>query len=810
MNLPSKAIGREFLSRLAIIAFAATLSAATASFGQDDVPYWEQEPYDIVKLTVSAGNKEYHVEPLKFPDRVVPANPKPTDKLELHLIDQSDETYEIEWKSIDKIILFEEHVLSKANELISADKPDKIDNAYDIFVFLMEKYPRTAGLEDSYENYLFETAKIAHRNQKYDEALSLLRQIGAKNPKRPGVEKALGVETDKLVEQYVAQHRYDSARTLIQALAKEYPNHPVAAAWSDKLKAQAETFLRESQAAAREGDWIVASEQFRLLSMLWPTLPGAKDFAREMHKNCPRIVVGVTSAPQPSGTNTLADWSARRDRRLLYRTLTEYLAPGMDGGQYLCPVGTCTLDMESLKRRLNFQLKLGFRWAEGDATLTTYDVARRLWAVADPSDPAFCAEWAELLQNVEVQGATTVDVQFRHPHVRPEALLQTVLLPYGTPLAADGPIPTNGPFLLPPKAATANNPAAATAGEERKWTIPPPTFDYTDTPFYANRQYFAAKPTQPKELVQRHFEQSSLAINALKRGDIQVLDRVAPWNLESVKSDPQLALGRYCIPLVHCLIPNCRRPLVSSRSFRRALAYGLKREAILSQLLDGKTVDGCRLVSGPFPMGVTNDDTLNYAYDERIEPRPCDPRIAMMLARVGLKEFTAEEKKKGREVTKMPTLTLAYPDNEIAKTACTSIQFQLEKISIRVDLKPIVGPVPNQIPDDVDLLYAELAMGEPVTDAERLLGGSGLARGATPYVELALKQLEGASDWPKIRDLLRGLHRIVHDDVAVVPLWQLLDFYAYRKNVKGIGEKPFTLYQNLEQWQPPFSYPDGE
>jgi ABC-type transport system substrate-binding protein len=75
---------------------------------------------------------------------------------------------------------------------------------------------------------------------------------------------------------------------------------------------------------------------------------------------------------------------------------------------------------------------------------------------------------------------------------------------------------------------------------------------------------------------------------------------------------------------------------------------------------------------------------------------------------------------------------------------------------------------------------------------------------------LALKQLEGASDWPKIRDLLRGLHRIVHDDVAVVPLWQLLDFYAYRKNVKGIGEKPFTLYQNLEQWQPPFSYPDGE
>jgi ABC-type transport system substrate-binding protein len=184
--------------------------------------------------------------------------------------------------------------------------------------------------------------------------------------------------------------------------------------------------------------------------------------------------------------------------------------------------------------------------------------------------------------------------------------------------------------------------------------------------------------------------------------------------------------------------------------------------------------------------------------------------MAMMLARVGLKELTAEEKKKGREVTKMPTLVLAYPDDEIAQTACASIQYQLGKEGILVDLKPLKGPFPDRMPDDVDLLYAELAMGEPATDAGRLFGENGLACGSSPYVELALKQLEQASDWSKIRNQLRRLHRIVYDDVAVVPLWQLVDFYAFRKSVRGIGDKPYTLYQNIEQWQPAFNYPDGE
>ena len=44
---------------------------------------------------------------------------------------------------------------------------------------------------------------------------------------------------------------------------------------------------------------------------------------------------------------------------------------------------------------------------------------------------------------------------------------------------------------------------------------------------------------------------------------------------------------------------------------------------------------------------------------------------------------------------------------------------------------------------------------EPVTDAGRLFGEGGLASGGSPYVALAVKQLERDTDWASIREQLR-------------------------------------------------------
>jgi len=45
------------------------------------------------------------------------------------------------------------------------------------------------------------------------------------------------------------------------------------------------------------------------------------------------------------------------------------------------------------------------------------------------------------------------------------------------------------------------------------------------------------------------------------------------------------------------------------------------------------------------------------------------------------------------------------------------------------------------------------------------------------------------------------VHRVAYDDVSVVPLWQLTEYVAYHKSLRGVGARPATLYQRVEQWQ---------
>ena len=109
----------------------------------------------------------------------------------------------------------------------------------------------------------------------------------------------------------------------------------------------------------------------------------------------------------------------------------------------------------------------------------------------------------------------------------------------------------------------------------------------------------------------------------------------------------------------------------------------------------------------------------------------------------------------------MPKLVLAYPPDDIARAACASIQKQLKLVGIPVELRAIEGPLPARIPDDVDLLYAELATWEPLVDARRVLGENGLTGGCSSYMSLALRQLDEAVEWDQVRDLSapRASHR---------------------------------------------------
>lgn len=373
------------------------------------------------------------------------------------------------------------------------------------------------------------------------------------------------------------------------------------------------------------------------------------------------------------------------------------------------------------------------------------------------------------MAGVRVRDVYRVEVDLTRPHARPQAFLQI-------PLAA-----AFGPYLV------------ETTGAEKTR--------------YAPSQ---EKSAGPSEIVERRFTDEEEALTALRKGEIAVLDRVPPWRLGELRADADIVVARYALPTVHVLIPSPASPPLKSRPFRRALLYGLERNLILrGELLAGRDVEGAAVLSGPFPIRTSFDDPLGFASDERIEPLPYAPRMAFALAQAmrlgsaasGKEKPDGEAEKQAAPPDKLPPLVLAHPADPVARVACAAMQAHWKRVGIEVKLLEWSPGEAALGADEYDLLYAQLAMWDPLVDARRLLGAGQLADAGSPYLNLALRELDTATGSKEIRLRLHAIHRLVADELAVLPLWQLPEHFAYRRELSEVGEKPLTLYQNVERWQ---------
>ena len=54
---------------------------------------------------------------------------------------------------------------------------------------------------------------------------------------------------------------------------------------------------------------------------------------------------------------------------------------------------------------------------------------------------------------------------------------------------------------------------------------------------------------------------------------------------------------------------------------------------------------------------------------------------------------------------------------------------------------------------------------------------------------------------PQVRQRLIMLHRLMNEDLSLLPLWQTMDHFAYRKTLRGLASRRLELYDDVEQWQ---------
>lgn len=747
-------------------------------------PLFQETPFDEILLKEGSSVR---VEPSSFPERRVPEAPKPSDKLVVRLVDKPGEDYELHWRDIERVRLFEQALLETAQEFATRGQ---MADAYEYFDYLERNYPKFPGVKDGVERLIYQDAQTFQRRKDYEYVLVLLNQLHARNPLYPGLPNALGIVTESLFSQRVTGQQFAAAQALLRDFAVKYPEHAVVGRLRDKLRSAANQYLAEARQNANAGKNRQALALCLRALDAWSESTEARDFAKQLYAKSPFVAVGVT-APVIDTLPSIENWSGRRAARLLELPLMEFTGFGAEGGQYVCPLGA--FEKADLGLRVSFQLKPDLKWP-GGAPVTSADIARTLRARDTGSDPL-----AGLIERLDTRDQSTIDILLKKAHVYPDALFAFPLLPPGTTNT------TLGLYQF-----------AERSPEE--------------TVFEPSAAQLPRDAQAPREVAERLYPSGAAALEGLARREVAVVDRLAPWLVGRARELPEIAVDRYAVPTVHCLIPNTAKPLMASRTFRRALIYGIHRQAILdTQILRGQEMPGARLASGPFPTG--------YGHNNDVEIRPYEPQVALMLMYVGLAEAgqpaqppTALSAAEGpadpaqdaasnappdpaslaAAAQTCPPLVLAHPADDVAGLACRTIKRQLELIKVPVTLLELAPGETLPSAGDYDLLYAALQTEEPLVDVDRLLGPQGLVPLKSPYLRAALDRVASATDWKSAREALLDVHRIVADEVLLLPLYQLPEHFAYRKNLTGIGERPAALYQNILSWRTALELPPEE
>jgi len=728
----------------------------------------QEEPYDLIYFTESSGGGWLKAELLDLPNRRMPSDPAGTLKFRVRGV--ADQAFVARWEDIRSIDFWESRLERETAERIKAGD---FVGAYPYLSLLIRDYPQRPGLKRLRTEFLWRDAIRRARNKEVGPSLAMLEELYRYAPdyQPDTVLGAIGSVTDQLMQQLVDEGQLERAQKLLARIEKDYPGKDLSSVekWNKSFLEMAKEKQAEAIAAFKQEDFWTARKAARESVFLKPDIPNGRELVRRIDQEYPLVNVGVLQTATELDPTRLDNWAARRAGRLMYRILFEMQGAGPEGGEYEFLFGSTELSPD--RQRLSMFLEPATLQEPLDQ-IDGFYLADQLARRALPETSSYFSPWAAAIDTIGLDGPKQVTCDLVRPNVMPAALLQ---------MTVDG-------------AWFGGEPGSPT-GDYRRGELEDDTVRYklVGEP---------RTPTQPREIVEIQTESAAEAVKMLMKGEVDVLDQLFPADAVRLRDIREIRVENYPLPSVHMLVPCSDHAFLAERTFRRALVYGTSRDDILNgELLEGLKVPGCQVLSGPFPAGIETNDPLGYAYDTTIEPRPYEPRLAKLLMTMSKNQMEAEAKRRKQPMPELKPIRLSHPADNLARIACEAIASQWELLGLEIHLVEL--PVGQTFPEPgaADVAYVSAAVWEPIIDARRVLGPSGLAASTDQLVGLGLRRLEESKNWKEARDRLLDLHAIAHHELPILPLWQVVDSYAYRRELNGIGRNIVSLYQNAEKWR---------
>lgn len=295
------------------------------------------------------------------------------------------------------------------------------------------------------------------------------------------------------------------------------------------------------------------------------------------------------------------------------------------------------------------------------------------------------------------------------------------------------------------------------------------------------------------EIIETKYEDTEKATQALLRGDADFLPRIMPWNVDALSTDPRLYVRKYSVPTTHILQFNPKSDISKSRELRRGLAFALNRDHFLKVALKN-TSDMGRLSTSPFPMN-------SYATNIAVDQRKYDIYLGLALTIVGK---SAIEKQREIEAQDFLHLKMLCPPDPICITAADEMKKLWERTK-RLKVEVIVDTPDGKTPEDWDIIYRKVQLSEPLMDIWPFITLQDRARVEDltfmpDWLRAEFVQLDGSTNFKEARDRVWDLHRHLWSEAFIIPLWEIDEYMAFRKEVRATRVRPISAYDDITRW----------
>jgi peptide/nickel transport system substrate-binding protein len=709
-----------------------------------------------------------------------------SDEVRLHLlqvIGNEVRDFKVKRSSIKKVEYFEDMLLAECDRRVTIRD---FARAFEYCLRVQNRNPGWPGIDDHVNRVLFAEGSTALIDGDGERGLRLLRELLGRKRDYPGLLDQIAGAYTKRIERALKLSLYARGRRVLHEFADLTPEHVM-------IKAMRALYMNKANQILKETEGLKGPERLDGLTealRIWPELEGTMALYEKAFAAEPTLDVAVSDVATPLGPWVRSPADARVTR-LLYRPILvsgdEDARKGKKPGQL-----AASLESSDLGRRLMIKIQPGFSWSDGSRPASAIDVARDLVDRTDPHSPRFEARWAELLDRVEVTDLTRVDVRLNRAPLQAALWL---LGPVGPAHASiDGRVATAGRER--PLVSDGDYQCNRASGDQVELRLR----DDRSTSAAAPATGSDGTPPLPVPRIRRVRETrlppGQSMVGALRRSEVSLIDHVPPDQVAGLAAAADIKVGSYAQPLIHLIAIDGRNQALRSRSLRRALSYAVDRKGLLEDhLLRRAATEKDTVADGVFPKG-------SYADAQAVKPLEVHAWLARMLVAAARKELG------GQPIS----LNLEYPALPEVKVMVQRLAESFRSVGIEIET---VEVLPSRLESELrsgrrfDLAYRVLRCNEPVFDAGLLLcpgydappDAGALASVASPEILQLLLRLERASEWPTARGLALQIDRESRDELPVIPLWQLVDHYAWRDRVSGPAESAADLYQGLETWE---------